>query len=62
MVLASSQAGQADCAIAALLVRLGVLDPAEPAALRRMAAPVVNWRGITTGCVRSAPALSDPRR
>jgi L-asparaginase II len=52
----------AEAAIAALLVRLGVLDPAEPAALRRMAAPIVNWRGITTGFVRAAPALSDPRR
>jgi L-asparaginase II len=48
----------AEAAIAALLVRFGVLDAADPAALRRMAGPIRNWRGVETGTIRSAQALS----
>lgn len=44
----------AECAVAAILARLGALDPAHPLVRR----PVVNWRGITTGDVRPAPALA----
>lgn len=47
-----------ECAIAALLVRLGALDPAHPATLRRMNAPLTNWAGRTTGYIRPAPALT----
>ncbi|MBK1634987.1 asparaginase [Rhodovulum adriaticum] len=46
-----------EAAIAALLVRLGVLQADDPAVRRRMAAPVTNWRGITTGEVRAVPGL-----
>lgn len=42
-----------ECAIAAILARLGVLDPAHPL----VEAPVRNWRGLVTGAVRPAPAL-----
>ena len=45
----------AECAITALLVRLGVLDAEHPAALKRRNAVIRNWRGIETGLI--APAL-----
>lgn len=48
----------AECAIASILVRLGVLDPAHPAALRYRNAPIVNWRGIETGMIKPAAALA----
>jgi len=47
----------AECAIAALLVKLGVLDPNHPATLKRMNAPITNWRGIRTGTLKPATAL-----
>ncbi|MEP5731406.1 MAG: asparaginase [Sulfitobacter sp.] len=47
----------AECAIAALLVRLGVLDAAHPAAIKRMNATIRNWRGIETGVMRPAADL-----
>jgi hypothetical protein len=43
--------------VAALLVRLGVLDPADPAARRYFGAPIRNWRGIDTGEMRLAPGF-----
>ncbi|MCR8724784.1 asparaginase [Frigidibacter sp. ROC022] len=43
-----------ECAMASILTSLGVLDPAHPAALRRMAAPQVNCRGIEAAVVRPA--------
>jgi L-asparaginase II len=46
-----------ECAIAALLARLGVIDPREPAARRYLDAPIVNRRGIVTGAVRATSAL-----
>ena len=48
----------AECAIAALLVRLGVLDGDHPATLKRMNAPITNWRGIVTGTLKPAAGLS----
>lgn len=48
----------AECAIASILVRLGVLDPTHPAALKYRNAPIVNWRGIETGMIRPAAALA----
>lgn len=47
----------AECAIAALLVRLGVLDANHPATLKRMNAPITNWRGTLTGYIRPAVSL-----
>lgn len=47
----------AECAIAALLVKLGVLDADHPATLKRMNAPIKNWRGIETGTLRPAASL-----
>ncbi|MFB9149989.1 asparaginase [Roseovarius ramblicola] len=48
----------AECAIAAILVRLGVLDPGHRAARRLCNAPIINWRGIETGAIRPAAALA----
>lgn len=47
----------AECTIAALLVKLGVLDPAHPAARRRLNAPIHNRRGIETGRIVPDAAL-----
>ena len=47
----------AECAIAALLVRAGVLDRNHPATLKRMNAPITNWRGTLTGYIRPAAGL-----
>ncbi len=47
----------AECAIAAILARLGVLDRAGPAARALIDAPILNRRGIVTGAIRPAPAL-----
>lgn len=47
----------AEAAITGLMVRLGVLDPAHPAARRRLGAPIRNWRGIETGEIRLAPGF-----
>lgn len=47
-----------ECAIVAILVKLGVLDPQSPAALRRMNAPIVNRRKITAGIVKPAADLA----
>lgn len=48
----------AECAIAAILVRLGMLDPAHPAARRVLNAPIRNWDGLETGMIRPAAALA----
>ena len=47
----------AEAAIAALLVRLGVLDPLHPATSRRINAPITNRRGIQTGVIKPAAGL-----
>lgn len=44
----------AEAAIAALLVRLGALDPAHPAAVKRLSPVQRNWRGLVTGEIRTA--------
>ena len=46
-----------ECAMAAILVKLGVLDAAHPAVGRVMNAEVRNRRDILTGYIRPAPAL-----
>lgn len=47
----------AECAITALLARLGAIDPAHPAAQKRIAAPQLNRRGIDTGILKPAPGF-----
>lgn len=46
-----------EAAIAALLVKLGVLDPDHPAARKRLNVVQKNWRGIETGVIRTAPGF-----
>ncbi|MFN4100604.1 MAG: asparaginase [Pararhodobacter sp.] len=43
-----------EAAIVGILARLGVLDPAHPAARRRLGAPQANWRGKVWGEIRLA--------
>lgn len=47
----------AECAIAALLVRLGVLEADHPATRKFMNAPITNWRGLETGMIKPAAGL-----
>lgn len=47
-----------ECAIAALLVRLGVLDPAHPDVARFLNPPIRNWDGLITGQIRPVAGLS----
>lgn len=46
-----------ECAMASILVKLGVLDAAHPATLKRRNAPIRNWRGIETGIMRPSAHL-----
>lgn len=46
-----------ECAIAALLVHLGVLSPDHPATLRRCNAPILNRAGGVAGTIRPAEGL-----
>jgi L-asparaginase II len=56
--ISDGAARASECAIAALLVHLGVLDRDAPEVLRFFAPPVLNWDGLVTGVMR--PALSFP--
>ncbi len=47
-----------NAAIAAVLVKLGVLDPAHPATQRHMTPPITNRRGFVTGVLRPSAALN----
>lgn len=47
----------AEAVITALLARCGVLDPAHPVAMKRLGAPLRNWRGLDVGEMRLAPGL-----
>lgn len=47
----------AECTIAALLVRLGVLEADHPATRRVMNAPITNWRGLQTGMIKPVAGL-----
>ena len=47
-----------ECAIVALLVRLGLFERDDPAARRYLDAPILNRRGIVTGSLRAAPGLA----
>ena len=46
-----------EAAIAALMLRLGLLQPGDPAARKYLTGPILNWRGKDTGHLR-APALA----
>lgn len=50
----------AECAIAALLVALGVFGADDPAARAYMNAPILNRRGLEVGSIRAAPDLLQP--
>jgi L-asparaginase II len=52
----------AECAIAAILVALGVLDPLHPATRKRLGAPILNRRDILTGEIDAAPGLLESLR
>ena len=43
-----------ECAIASLLIQLGVLNPNHPTALAYTHAPILNWRKIQTGMMKSS--------
>ncbi|MCY1127806.1 asparaginase [Frigidibacter sp. RF13] len=45
----------AEAAITAILVRLGALDAADPVVAHYLTGPQKNWRGFTTGELRTAP-------
>lgn len=47
----------AECAIAAILVKLGVLDAEHPETMKYLNAPIRNWVGTQTGMLRAAPPL-----
>lgn len=46
-----------ECAIAAILVKLGVLDAEHPETIKYLNAPICNWVGTRTGTLRAAPPL-----
>lgn len=46
-----------ECAIAAILVKYGLLDPDHPATRKRMNTPIRNRRGVETGILRPAAGL-----
>lgn len=46
-----------ECAMAAILVKLGVLQPDDPAVQKVMNAEIRNRAGLVTGWIRAAPAL-----
>jgi L-asparaginase II len=48
----------AECAIAAILVRLGLLAADHPATRKRLNATIRNWRGIETGMIRPGAAFA----
>lgn len=47
----------AECAIAAILVKLGVLDAEHLETNKYLNTPIRNWRGTQTGTMRAAPPL-----
>lgn len=46
-----------EAAVAALLAKIGVLDPEHPAAVKRMSGVQRNWRKLETGFYRVAPGF-----
>jgi len=41
------------------LVRVGALSREHVETRKYLDAPIINWRGVTTGYVRAAPGLID---
>ncbi|MHA7875882.1 asparaginase [Roseivivax sp.] len=48
----------AECAIAAVLARMEVLDTAHPDVARFLTPEITNWRGMKTGAIRPAAPLA----
>lgn len=48
-----------EAAITALLIHLGVLNGADPIAQRYLNGPILNWRGMMTGSLRTSPGFPD---
>ena len=46
-----------ECAIASLLIQLGVLNPNHPTALAYTHAPILNWRKIQTGMMKASKSF-----
>jgi L-asparaginase II len=46
-----------ECALTALLVKLGVLEADHPEVVKYLNAPILNRRGVQTGWLRAAPPL-----
>ena len=46
-----------ECAIASLLIQLGVLNPNHPTALAYTHAPILNWRKIQTGMMKASTSF-----
>ena len=46
-----------NCAIAAILIKLGVLDPKHPEVQAFINEPTTNWRGLQTGWTRPSATL-----
>lgn len=55
--IADGSTRASECAIAAILVSLGVLDPGHPATRKRLDAPILNRRGIDCGSIRATAEL-----
>jgi L-asparaginase II len=55
--IADGSTRASEAAIAALLVRIGVLDAAHPATIARMVPKIQNWNGLVTGFIRPSAAL-----
>jgi L-asparaginase II len=46
-----------ECAVTAILARLGAIDPRHPAAARRLRPPELNRRGVVVGALRPSETL-----
>ncbi|MGB0900721.1 asparaginase [Halocynthiibacter sp.] len=46
-----------ECTVAAILVKLGVLDPNHPATKKRLNAPILNWNKVNCGTIKAADSL-----
>ena len=55
--IADGSTRAAEAALVALLAHLGVIEPAHPAALRRLGGPLLNWRGLEVGRVETLPGF-----
>lgn len=55
--IADGASRASETALAAILVRLGVLDAAHPVVARFLDRPIRNWDGLVTGAERPAPDL-----